>query len=101
MEESLFWSFVVYLLSSFLLNKFLLSFYYYYLKKKEREREKERKKLVLVENMGSIWVFRWVYLVFLLAFISEVGFGKMVFNVMNDGANADGNTDNSKVCFAK
>ena len=54
-----------------------------------------------MENMGSIRVFRWVYLVFLLAFISEVGFGKMVFNVMNDGANADGNTDNSKVCFAK
>uniref|UniRef100_A0A7N2MAT0 Polygalacturonase n=1 Tax=Quercus lobata TaxID=97700 RepID=A0A7N2MAT0_QUELO len=47
--------------------------------------------------MGSISVFRCVYLVFLLAFISEVGFGKMVFNVMNDGAIADGITDNSKV----
>ena len=54
-----------------------------------------------MENMGSISVFRCVYLVFLLAFISEVGFGKMVFNVMNDGAIADGNTDNSKVCFAQ
>ena len=51
-----------------------------------------------MENMGSISVFRCVYLVFLLAFISEVGFGKMVFNVMNI---ADGNTDNSKVCFAQ
>ena len=91
----------MYLLSSFLLNKILSSFYLLKKKKKKRERKKERKKLVLVENMGSISVFRCVYLVFLLAFISEVGFGKMVFNVMNDGAIADGNTDNSKVCSAQ
>ena len=89
----------MYLLSSFLLNKILSSFYLK--KEREREREKERKKLVLEENMGSISVFRCVYLVFLLAFFSEVGFGKMVFNVMNDGAIADGSTDNSKVCSAQ
>ena len=50
--------------------------------------------------MGSMSIFHCVYLIFLLASISEVGFGKMVFNVMNDGAVTDGNTDNSKVCFA-
>ena len=55
----------------------------------------------MVENMGSISVFRCVYLVFLLAFISEVGFGKMDFNVMNDSAVADGITDNSKVIFTQ
>ncbi|KAK4575935.1 hypothetical protein RGQ29_026767 [Quercus rubra] len=47
--------------------------------------------------MGSISVFPCVYLMFLLACISEVAFGKMVFNVMKDGATADGNTDNSEV----
>ncbi|KAL0000679.1 hypothetical protein SO802_014460 [Lithocarpus litseifolius] len=34
---------------------------------------------------------------FLLASISEVGLGNTVFNVMEDGAIADGKTDNSKV----
>ena len=51
--------------------------------------------------MGSISVFNCVYLIFLLASISEVGFGKMDFNVMNDGAVADGITDNSKVIFTQ
>ena len=51
--------------------------------------------------MGSISVFPCVYLMFLLACISEVGFGKMVFNVMKDGAIADGNSDNSKVIFTQ
>ena len=56
----------------------------------------------MVENMGSISVFPCVYLMFLLACInSEVAFGKMVFNVMKDGATADGNTDNSKVIFTQ
>jgi len=58
---------------------------------------KKRKKVV--ENMGSISVFNCVYLIFLLASISEVGFSKMVFNVMNECAVADGITDNSKVIF--
>ncbi|KAM3744093.1 hypothetical protein ACB098_06G026100 [Castanea mollissima] len=47
--------------------------------------------------MGSISVIRCVYLMFLLACISEVGLGNTVFNVMKDGAVADGKTDNSKV----
>ncbi|KAM3696262.1 hypothetical protein ACB098_06G025900 [Castanea mollissima] len=34
---------------------------------------------------------------FLLSCISKVGYGKMIFNVMNYGAVADENTDNSKV----
>ena len=52
--------------------------------------------------MGSISVVPCVYLMFLLACIySEVGFGKMVFNVMKDGALADGNSDNSKVIFTQ
>ena len=55
----------------------------------------------MVENMGSISVFPCVYLMFLLACISEVAFGKMVFNVMKDGATADGNTDNSEVIFTQ
>ena len=51
--------------------------------------------------MGSISVFNCVYLIFLLASLSEVGFGKMDFNVTNDGAVADGITDNSKVIFTQ
>ena len=51
--------------------------------------------------MGSISVIRCVYLMFLLACISEVGLGNTVFNVMEDGAIADGKTDNSKVIFAQ
>ena len=51
--------------------------------------------------MGSISVIRCVYLMFLLACISEVGLGNTVFNVMEDGAIANGKTDNSKVIFAQ
>jgi polygalacturonase len=39
--------------------------------------------------------------VFLLACISDFGYGDTVFDVMKDGAVADGKTDNSKVIFAK
>ena len=51
--------------------------------------------------MGSISVIRCVYLMFLLACIFEVGYGKLVFNVMEDGAIADGSTDNSMVIFVE
>ena len=50
--------------------------------------------------MNSILFFRCVYIIFILACIFEVGYGKTVFNVMNYGAIANGNTDNSKVIFA-
>ena len=51
--------------------------------------------------MVSISTFYCVFLMFLLACIFEVGYGKMVFNVMEDGDIADGNTDNSKVIFVE
>ncbi|GMY31970.1 sodium/hydrogen exchanger 4 [Fagus crenata] len=47
--------------------------------------------------MASISVFQCVYIVFLLAWISDFGYGDTVFDVMKDGAVADGKTDNSKV----
>ena len=44
--------------------------------------------------------FCCVYLMSILACISEVGYGKMVFNVMNYGGVVEGNTNISKLIFA-
>ena len=69
-----------------------------------KSRGKKKKNQIVVceeENMSSISIFHCVYLMFLLSCISKVRYGKMVFNVMNYGAVADGNTDNSKVIFTQ
>ena len=51
--------------------------------------------------MGSISFFRCVYLMSILACIPEVGYGKMVFNVMNYGGVVEGNTNLTKLIFAQ
>ncbi|KAE8125440.1 hypothetical protein FH972_020247 [Carpinus fangiana] len=47
--------------------------------------------------MSSISAFRFVCFMFFVAWINEVGAGKIVFDVTKYGAVADGKTDNSKV----
>ena len=68
---------------------------------KSRGKKKNQVVVCEEENMSSISIFHCVYLMFLLSCISKVRYGKMVFNVMNYGAVADGNTDNSKVIFTQ
>jgi hypothetical protein len=50
--------------------------------------------------MGSISVFRFVCLMFLVTWITEVEAGNGVFDVTKYGAVADAKTDNSKVILA-